>query len=102
MTAMTAPSAAEVLDREFPQIRAGLLQLAAQLDCLDRAKGSVTDDPRCCAVRQSIEVLAKSSPARAEQIQLIFSRQYERDWKRKLEVATGRPADDDQVEMSRR
>ena len=86
MTAMTAPPASEVLDREFPEIRAGLLQLAAQLDRLGRAKGSITDDPRCCALRQSIDVLARLSPGRAEQIQLIFSRPYEEDWKGKLEV----------------
>jgi hypothetical protein len=86
MTAMTAPPASEVLDREFPEIRAGLLQLAAQLDRLGRAKGSITDDPRCCALRQSIDVLARPSPGRAEQIQLIFSRPYEEDWKGKLEV----------------
>jgi hypothetical protein len=86
MTPMTASPALEVLDREFPEIRAGLLRLAAQLDRLDRAKGSITDDPRCCAVRQSIDVLATSSPGRAEQIQLIFSRPYEEDWKGKLQV----------------
>jgi hypothetical protein len=86
MTAMTASPALEVLDREFPEIRAGLLQLAAQLDRLDRAKGSITDDPRRCAVRQSIDVLATSSPGRAEQIQLIFSRPYEEDWKGKLQI----------------
>jgi hypothetical protein len=90
MTAMTASSASEVLDREFPEIRAGLLQLAAQLDRLDRAKGSITDDPRCRAVRQSIDVLAKPSPGRAEQIQLIFSRPYEQGWQGRLEVGSPR------------
>jgi hypothetical protein len=86
MTAVTASPALEVLEREFAEIRAGLLQLAAQLDRLDRAKGNIADDPRCCAMRQSIDVLAASSPGRAEQIQLIFSRPYEEDWKGRLQV----------------
>ena len=37
--------APEVLQREFLEIRARLLQVAASLDRLGRAEGSVADDP---------------------------------------------------------
>lgn len=87
---MATTTASEVPDRELPEIRAGLLQLAAQLDRLDRAQGSALDDARLQAVRRAIEVLAKPGPGRAEQVQLIFSRPYEEDWKAKMEVGIRR------------
>ena len=77
-----------VLERELPEIRAGLLQLAARLDGLDRAGVDIAADPRMQAVRRGVEVLTKLGAGRAEQIQLIFSRPYEEDWKRTLEVKT--------------
>jgi len=85
---MPSPTASAILDNEFLELRAGLLSTAAHLDRLGRASGSVADDPRMRSVRQAIEVLSKSGPGRAEQIQLIFSRPYEEDWKRKLEIGT--------------
>lgn len=87
-TIMPSPIASAILDSEFLELRAGLLQAASHLDRLDRASGSVADDPRMRGVRQAIEALSKSGPSRAEQIQLIFSRPYEEDWKRKLEIGT--------------
>ncbi len=87
---MPSSTASEILDREFLELRAGLLSTAAQLDRLDRAPGSVTDDPRVRGIRQAIEFLSKPGPGRAEQIQLIFSRAYEEGWKRKLEVGLQR------------
>jgi hypothetical protein len=60
------------------------------LDRLDRAHGSVMDDPRMRGVLQAIEALSKPGAGRAEQIQLIFSRAYEEGWKQKLEVGSQR------------
>lgn len=78
--------APEVLNREFLEIRARLVQVAALMDRLDRAAGSVANDPRIAGIRESIEVLAEPGPGRAEKLQLIFSRQYEADWKSKFEL----------------
>jgi len=86
---MATMTASEALDHELPELRAALLQIAAQLDRLDRAQGEITDDPRMRAVRQAIDVLAGTGAGRAEQIQLIFSRPHEEDWKRKLEMPSG-------------
>ncbi len=77
--------APEVLNREFLEIRARLLQIAASLDRLDRAKGSVTGDPRLQTIRQTLAILADSRTDRAEKIQLLFSRPYEADWKAAFE-----------------
>ena len=76
---MTTASA--VLDREFLEIRAKLLEVAASLDRLERAAGSVEGDPRLERIRQAIELLAdESGRDRAEAIQLLFSRQYDPNW----------------------
>ena len=83
---MPSSTASAILDREFLELRAGLLSTAAHLDRLDRALESAADDPRMRGVRQAIDALSKRGAGRAEQIQLIFSRPYEEEWKRKLEV----------------
>lgn len=78
----------EVLDREFFEIRAKILELAASFDRLDRADGSVDGDPRLSLVHEALTVLASSQEDRAEQIQLLFSRQYEDDWRETFDVAS--------------
>ena len=79
-------NAPDVLDREFLELRAHLLQAAAQLDRIDRAAGTAIDDPRLRGIHAAIEVLSKIGPHRAEQIQLIFSRPYEENWKQKMQI----------------
>jgi hypothetical protein len=72
--------APEVLNREFLEIRARLLHVAASLDRLDRAEGSVLGDPRLDKILQAIGILADGEADRAEKIQLLFSRPYDADW----------------------
>jgi hypothetical protein len=72
--------APEVLNREFLEIRARLLHIAASLDRLDRASGSVSDDPRLERINRALAVLSGDKADRAEEIQLIFSRPYESSW----------------------
>ena len=74
----------DVFDQEFLPIRAKLLEVAASLDRLDRADGSVASESRLKQVRAAIEVLLRPEEDRAEQVQLIFSRPFEDDWRDKL------------------
>jgi len=84
---MPAPMPApDVLDREFLEIRAKILQVAASFDRIDRGDGSVEGDPRMALYREAIEVLLDDAPDRAERIQMIFSRQYEDNWRSELNV----------------
>jgi hypothetical protein len=76
----------DMLDGEFLEMRARLLQLAAQLDWLDRAGGGVADDARMAGVRSALEMLLRPETGRAEKVQLIFSRPYDEQWKQKMEV----------------
>ena len=79
--------ATEVLDREFLEVRARILELAAALDRLDRASGSVAGDPRLTRIHQGIAALQESEPTRAEQVQMIFSLPYEEGWQKTLAPA---------------
>ena len=76
---MTAP---QVLDREFLEIRARILQLAADLDRLDRSAGSVAADARLDLIRRGLNTLLEEEDGRAERIQLIFSRAYQPTWQK--------------------
>jgi hypothetical protein len=75
----------EVFEQEFLPIRAKLLEVAASLDRLDRAGGSLGKDPRRTQIHAAIQVLLRpDDDDRAERLQLIFSRPYYEDWQDKL------------------
>jgi hypothetical protein len=74
-------TATEVLDREFLEIRAKVLALAAAFDRLDRAAGDGQEDPRLVQLRQAVDLLREPRSDRAEQVQLLFSRAYQPDWR---------------------
>jgi len=78
--------APEVLNREFLEVRAKILEIAAALDRLDRAAGSVEGDARLERIRQGLAMLAAERSDRAEQVQLIFSLAYEADWQTRLRI----------------
>ena len=75
---MTAP---QILDREFLEIRAKILELAASFDRMDRGDGVVENDLRMETIRQGVEILQSDAPNRAEQLQLLFSLEYKSDWR---------------------
>jgi len=75
-----------VLDREFLEIRAKLLEVAAALDRMSRADGRVDDDRRMKAIREALDVLRGETTDRAEQIQLLFSREYDDQWQDKFDL----------------
>ncbi|HWC88181.1 MAG TPA: hypothetical protein VG433_00940 [Pirellulales bacterium] len=74
-------SASEQLNRDFLEIRARLLEVAAALDRLERADGDVSDDPRMARIRQAIALLDAGHSERAEHLQLLFSLSYEPGWR---------------------
>ena len=80
---LTAPA---VLDREFLEIRAKILEIAASFDRLNRGEGSVEGDPRISRIHEALELLCDGNADRAEQIQLVFSRPYEDDWQTQFGV----------------
>ena len=83
-------NANEILEREFLEIRAKLLEVAAALDRLDRAEGSVESDPRMQLLNTAIKLNAapQYGPSRAEEMQMLFSRQYDPDWIKTFDLST--------------
>ncbi len=80
----TPLDAPELLEREFLEIRARLLHIASSFDRMDRAEGSVAEDPRLAKIAEALAILSDGKPDRAERIQLVFSRPYESDWRAAL------------------
>lgn len=87
--------AKDVLDREFLELRAKILEIAATLDRLDRAEGSVAADPRMARVAKCLTMLAESpassngatsGESRAERVQVHFSLPYHQDWQTRLSM----------------
>ena len=81
-------TAAEVMDREFLELRAKILELAASFDRLQRADGDVSGDPRLTRIHEAIEILQIGQDDRAEQVQLLFSRLYEDDWQNTFDMSS--------------
>jgi hypothetical protein len=80
-------TASEVLNREFLENRCKILELAAAFDRLERADGSVADDPRLTRLREALSTLLDQSADRAEQVQMIFSRPYDDAWQDTFNIA---------------
>ena len=71
----------EILDREFLTIRGKLLEVAAALDRIERGKGQTASDPRLAKFQESLAILGREGGNRAEQLQMLFSLPYEREWR---------------------
>ncbi len=72
------------LDAYFFEARARILDLAAFLDRVGRGAGAaqVDGDPRLKKIASALEVLHDQSGGRAEQIQQIFSLDYDPKWEK--------------------
>ena len=79
-------SAQQVLDREFLEIRARILKIAASLDRIERSAEPPADPARMALIRAGLELLLKDSPERAKNVQLLFSLPYQPDWPTMLGV----------------
>ena len=78
------------LDHEFLPTRAKILEIAAALDRIERAAAISTrqsiDDPRWEQLRAGIGLLLTAEADRARQVQLLFSRPYDQQWRENLEM----------------
>ena len=79
MTPLPAPRA---LDHFFLEARSKLLDLAAFLDRVDRGDGSADADPRAAKISAALTILLSDATNKAEQIQQLFSLDYDPQWKR--------------------
>jgi hypothetical protein len=85
--AASAMTAEQVFERWFLESRSKLLDVAANLDRIDRAAGAPVDDARRAGIDEALRVLLGPGPDRAERIQMIFSREYDADWAEGIPLA---------------
>ena len=80
--------AMDVLDRDYLETRCKILEIAATLDRIDRAPARHGEHPdaRLGQLRRGLEALLEPGPGRAETVQHIFSLEYDREWRRKMNV----------------
>ena len=80
-------NSSEILEREFLEMRARVLELAACLDRIDRAQGDVADSKKMIGIQKGIDILSDSEGDRAKRVQLLFSREYQQNWESEYELA---------------
>jgi hypothetical protein len=78
--------AQQVLDREFLEIRARILKIAASLDRIDRSPAPSADNERMDLIHRGLQILLSDAPDRAQQVQMLFSLPYRSDWPQHLGV----------------
>lgn len=86
----TATTKSDVLNREFLEVRAKILELAAALDRLDRAAGDLGDDPRTATIARGLAALDVNTAGRAATVQAIFSLPYDPQWRVIMKLAADR------------
>ncbi len=77
-----ARDAQKILTEEFFIARSKILDLAATLDRLDRANGSVDQLQQRKLLQQGMEILLDDQPDKAKRVQLLMSRPYDPDWRK--------------------
>ncbi len=82
MTPLTAQAA---IDRYYLETRCKLIEIAANLDRIDRGDGAAgaAADPRMAKVLEALALLNRTditTADRAERLQRVFSQQFEEGW----------------------
>lgn len=83
-TSLTAASTETVLNQQFLEIRCKILDLAAQLDRLQRGGGAqgLAKDPKFALIQKGLLLLTKDQSAKAQAIQELFSLPYDPAWEK--------------------
>ena len=73
-----------LLEQQFLEIRCKILDIAAQLDRLQRGGDleAIKGDPKWTRIQKGIAILANDQPAKAQSVQELFSLQYDPEWKK--------------------
>ncbi len=74
----------EIVEREFLELRARLLDLAASLDRIRRAEGP--PDERMRVFESGLSILLDDTEDKARRIQELYSRQYSDRWREQMNL----------------
>ena len=78
-------TAERILGQEFLPMRAKILEIAASLDRIDRAEGEAVGI-ELEKLQTALRILLEAKGDRAEQVQLLFSLDYQETWREDLEL----------------
>ncbi|MFC1759333.1 hypothetical protein ACFL2H_11310 [Planctomycetota bacterium] len=85
-----AMTAKQILDREYLELRAKILELAASFDRLERADAdgeeAIDADPRSQKLAKGLDILRSNEGNRAERVQLLFSLAYSDSWREDFQL----------------
>ena len=75
-------TAKEELERAFPEARCKIIEIAADLDRIDRGDNgeAARRDSRMSQIREALKILTRSDGDRAKACQLVFSLPYDESW----------------------
>jgi hypothetical protein len=84
-------TANSILDEKFLDIRAKLLEVAADFDRVDRAADDgETLSGHSLELRQRLgeatQIVLSEGPDRAERLQVLFSRPFEESWRSEMQI----------------
>jgi len=75
------PTSNEIFDDTFLLTRSKLLDIAANLDRIDRATADGLTAQKRDRIDEAIQILLSDGDDRAKRIQLLFSRPYQASWR---------------------
>ena len=88
---MTSRTANAVLNESFLEVRAKLLEVAATLDRIERSADDAEPLSQAAQERrklldEAVRILLSEGPDRAERLQRLFSREYEPQWRKQMQL----------------
>ena len=79
-------TAREVLEQEYLQVRAKILEVAAFFDRLSEAEASEANQAQLELLEKGCEILNDNEVDKAARLQLLFSREYDAQWREKYSI----------------
>ncbi len=79
-------SAREVLEQEYLQIRAKILEIAAFMDRLTESEASGIQHEQLRLLDDGCKILVDAEEDKAARVQMLFSREYEPNWREKFSI----------------
>ncbi|RMF39299.1 MAG: hypothetical protein D6753_14120 [Planctomycetota bacterium] len=76
----------QVLDQEFLQVRAKILELAAFFDRLELAEPGAVDQRQLALLQQGCAILNDDEGEKAKRVQMLFSREYNPQWRQEFSL----------------
>ena len=83
---MAERSATQIVADEFMIARAKILELAATLDRIERASGSVDDSKNMQLLVQGLHIFIDDQVEKAKRVQVLMSRDYDPNWQNLMSI----------------